>query len=167
MLIILLNGSAEGRRARQASPRDGRGEGGGLDQHEIAEIALKNSPYVLTLIAAVQGAAGVILAGAAAHLENAAHLSTASLFLMTHAPAGLALAALLSGGVDASRAFAAAGFALQAGVTLFSADLAARALGSGRLFPYAAPIGGSLTIAAWIALAAIAAVTLAGRAQKR
>ncbi len=125
---------------------------------------MKHSSLILTLVAALQGAAGAMLAAAAAHLETGAHLSTASLFLMTHAPAGLALAALTA--ARPSRALATAGFALQAGVTLFSADVAARAFGAGRLFPYAAPVGGSLTILAWLALAAIAAAGLL-RTQRR
>jgi uncharacterized membrane protein YgdD (TMEM256/DUF423 family) len=110
---------------------------------------------ILAIVAAVQGAAGVAFAALAAHVENSSNLSTSSLFLMTHAPAGLALAALLDRTQIFGRVLAIAGGALQAGVSLFSVDLALRASGWGRLFPFAAPIGGSLTILAWLALAAI------------
>ena len=46
-----------------------------------------------------------------------------------------------------------AGFVLSAGAILFAGDLSARAFLGARLFPYAAPIGGSLMILAWLALA--------------
>jgi uncharacterized membrane protein YgdD (TMEM256/DUF423 family) len=42
---------------------------------------------------------------------------------------------------------------MQAGVSLFSADLISRAYLEGRLFPMAAPLGGGLTLLAWLALA--------------
>ncbi len=120
---------------------------------------MRHAPQILAAVAAAQGAAGAALAAAAAHVANSANVSTASLFLLTHAPAGLALAALAGVGPLRSRALAYAGFALQAGVTLFALDLAMRGLGPGRLFPYAAPIGGSITILSWLALAAIALFT--------
>lgn len=115
---------------------------------------------VIASIAALHGAAGVALAAAAAHAEGGALLSTASQMLMIHAAAGLALASLTRAGAPAPKWLAGASFALQAGVTLFSADLAARVFGWGRLFPFAAPIGGSVTILSWVALALWAAAAL-------
>lgn len=114
----------------------------------------------IACIAALQGAAGVMLAAAAAHAPADANplVSTASQFLMIHAGAGLGLAALARTNAPAARWLRVASFALQAGVTLFSADLAARAYLGGKLFPFAAPLGGSLTILAWLALALWAAV---------
>jgi uncharacterized membrane protein YgdD (TMEM256/DUF423 family) len=52
---------------------------------------------------------------------------------------------------------------MQAGVTLFAADLAARVYMGGKLFPFAAPMGGGLTILAWVTLALWGAATLARR----
>jgi uncharacterized membrane protein YgdD (TMEM256/DUF423 family) len=43
---------------------------------------------------------------------------------------------------------------------LFSGDLALRAFAGHRLFPMAAPTGGIILIAAWLALAAAAVIAL-------
>jgi uncharacterized membrane protein YgdD (TMEM256/DUF423 family) len=115
---------------------------------------------IVALIAALQGAAGVSLAGAAAHVEASPLLSTASQFLMLHAAAGLALAALLATDVTNPRGLRAGAFALQAGVALFSLDLVARVYLGGKLFAFAAPIGGGLTILSWLGLAVWAALSL-------
>jgi uncharacterized membrane protein YgdD (TMEM256/DUF423 family) len=115
---------------------------------------LKKATLVIALIAALQGGAGVTLSAASAHLESSANLVTASQFFLFHASAGLALAALARSHSGYPRWLTTASFALQGGVTLFSLDLSLRAFGFGRLFPYAAPIGGSLTILSWLALAA-------------
>lgn len=128
-------------------------------------------PFFVATIAALQGAAGVSLAAAAAHVDASPLLATASQFLMIHAAAGLALAALLRTTPPATAWLALAAFALQAGVTLFSADLAARVYMAGKLFPFAAPIGGGLTILSWCALAiwgalAILRANLAGTPPK-
>jgi uncharacterized membrane protein YgdD (TMEM256/DUF423 family) len=114
---------------------------------------LRPKIHLIALIAALQGAGGVTLAAAAAHIAQSELLATASSFLMIHAAAGLALAALAAARATPEPGLIAAAFALQAGVTLFAIDLAARGLGFGKLFPYAAPLGGSLTILAWLALA--------------
>lgn len=112
---------------------------------------------IVALIAALQGAAGVTLAAAAAHVDASPLLATASHFLMLHAAAGLALAALLNAAPPFPRILTSAAFALQAGVSLFSADLAARVFLGGKLFAFAAPMGGGLTILAWLGIAIWAA----------
>ena len=108
---------------------------------------------IISTIAALEGAAGVSLAAAAAHVDANPLLATASQFLMIHAGAGLALAALACVSPPFPRVLAGAAFALQTGVALFAADLAARVYLGGKLFPFAAPMGGGLTITAWLALA--------------
>jgi uncharacterized membrane protein YgdD (TMEM256/DUF423 family) len=125
-------------------------------------------PYwpAIAAIAALEGAFGVVLAAATAHVENNSHLETASQFLMLHAAAGLALAALAASVLERPRWLRNAAFALQAGVLLFSCDLAARAFINARLFPMAAPIGGSLIIVSWLAIAAWAFLALGGRSTK-
>ena len=111
------------------------------------------SAFIIATIAALQGAAGVSLAAAAAHVDANPLLATASQFLTLHAAAGLGLAALARSQPPLARVLLGAAFALQAGVTLFSADLAARVYLGGKLFPFAAPMGGGLTILAWLSLA--------------
>jgi uncharacterized membrane protein YgdD (TMEM256/DUF423 family) len=44
------------------------------------------------------------------------------------------------------------------GVALFAGEIALRGFEAGSLFPMAAPIGGSLTILAWVLVAVAAAV---------
>lgn len=122
---------------------------------------------ILMTVAALQGAAGVSLAAAAAHVDANPLLGTASQFLMIHAAAGLALAARADHPARAGRLFAAAALLLQAGVTLFSGDLAARVYLGGKLFAYAAPIGGSMTIIAWLMLAGCGALEMRRRADMR
>ncbi len=114
---------------------------------------------IVVLTAALQGAAGVTLAAAAAHVDASPLLATASQFLMLHAAAGLALGALLNAALPHSRILAGAALALQAGVSLFSADLAARVFLGGKLFAFAAPMGGGLTILAWLGIAIWAALS--------
>lgn|SRR5690554_3787331 len=105
-------------------------------------------------VAALFGAAGVALAAAAAHGGGHPSLPTAAYFLILHAAGALALVAL-SRVASAPRAYLASATLMLLGVLLFSSDLTARALLAGRLFPFAAPTGGSLVIFAWL-LAAVA-----------
>jgi len=121
---------------------------------------MRRQALVVLFVAALHGAFGVALAAAAAHVASSPLLSTASQFLMIHAAAGAALAAALLALRPGGWAFACLVYALQGGVTLFCGDLALRAFSQRSLFPYAAPIGGSLTILAWTALAVWTALAL-------
>jgi len=107
----------------------------------------------IVIYAGLAGAAGVALAAAAAHGEGYAALTPAAEFLIVHAAAALAVAAI------AARASHPGGFLLAAlvllvGVSLFSGDITARTLWGHRLFPMAAPIGGLTMIAGWLVLSA-------------
>ena len=108
----------------------------------------------LALAGGLCGAAGVALSAAAAHLGGA-FTGTAASFLLMHAPALLAIG--LAGG---NRMLRVGGLILLAGLVVFAGDLLARDHLSTRLFPMAAPVGGTLLIAGWLAVAASA---LAGR----
>ena len=105
---------------------------------------------ILIAAAGLCGAAGVALSAAAAHLGDT-HLATAASFLLAHAPAILAIGLL-----GRSRVLRLGGFILLIGVVLFSADLTSLDLLGQRPFPYAAPIGGTLTIIGWLVVAASA-----------
>jgi uncharacterized membrane protein YgdD (TMEM256/DUF423 family) len=96
------------------------------------------------LAAGLMGAAGVALAAAAAH-QSSDNLETAARFLLLHAPALLAIG-LFGRGLM----LRTGGSVLLAGVLLFSGDLAMRHYAGGRLFPFAAPTGGTLMIGGWI-----------------
>lgn len=115
----------------------------------------------LGALAALMGAAGVMLAAAATHRSGGENGQTAAYFLILHAAALLGVAACARAYAEAvvlARALAIAGAGLGLGTILFSADLASRAFSGARLFLFAAPIGGSLMILAWVTLAAAFAV---------
>ena len=73
---------------------------------------------------------------------------------MIHAAAIIGLLALGRGSPNETWFSAAAGLMIL-GIGLFAGDLAARVWLGGRLFPFAAPLGGGLTIASWLAAAAV------------
>lgn len=102
------------------------------------------------LAGGLSGAAGVALAAVAAH-AGGGYVGTASSFLLAHAPALLAIG-LLGGG----RVRHAGGAVLLLGLALFCGDLLLRHYVGERLFPMAAPTGGTLMILGWLAVAASA-----------
>jgi uncharacterized membrane protein YgdD (TMEM256/DUF423 family) len=112
---------------------------------------------ILVVLAALMGAAGVILAAAAAHQADATHLAPASSMLLFHASAVLGALALAERGMIHGRIgiLAAAGFVVAA--SLFAGDLTLRQYAGHALFPMAAPTGGTLLIASWLLLALSAA----------
>ena len=116
---------------------------------------------ILIVLAGLMGAGGVVVAAAAAHAAPGAGLESAAYMLLFHAAALLGGAALL-GQVSLWRPLAVAALAGWAlGGSLFSGDIVMRAFAGHRLFPMAAPAGGTILIAAWLALAVAALVGLA------
>jgi uncharacterized membrane protein YgdD (TMEM256/DUF423 family) len=113
---------------------------------------------ILIVLAGLMGASGVILAAAGAHGAPGTGFDSAAYMLLFHAAAVLAGVALLRQGLTARPLMLAAlaGFVL--GSALFSGDIALRAFAGHRLFLMAAPSGGVILIAAWIAVAAAAIV---------
>ncbi|MER9438208.1 DUF423 domain-containing protein [Mesorhizobium sp. M0618] len=110
------------------------------------------SSRILVLASGLCGAAGVALSAAAAHLGGA-FVGTAASFLLMHAPVFLA-----AGLLGANRILRIASLILLVGLLLFCGDLLARDFLGSRLFPLSAPIGGTLLIAGWLAIAASALV---------
>lgn len=108
----------------------------------------------LVLMAGLSGAAGVALSAAAAH-RGGAFTGTAASFLLMHAPVFLAVGLLA-----ANRVLRTGAIVLLVGLLLFCGDLLARDFLGSRLFPMSAPIGGTLLIVGWLAIAASAALTL-------
>ena len=111
---------------------------------------------LIIAIAALMGAAGVALAAAAAHGGDASRLGPASAMLLFHATAVLAMLALvLNRGIHpVGGKLAVAGLVF--GALLFAGDLTLRHYADRALFPMAAPVGGTLLIAGWLALAVAA-----------
>lgn len=104
------------------------------------------------------GAAGVALSAVAAH-EGGGNVGTAASFLLAHAPAFLAI-----GLIGGNRVLKGGGAVLLLGLVLFCGDLLARHYVGPRLFPMAAPTGGTLLIAGWLGIAGSA---LSGREVER
>lgn len=110
-------------------------------------------------LAGLIGASGVALAAASAHLARGAEpdLDLAAHFMLFHAPALLAIAALTRWG---ARWMNVAAGLLAFGTICFAGGLAL-IVWVGRGFAPLVPIGGTALILGWLALAA-SAVTLRG-----
>ena len=121
------------------------------------------TPTILIALAGLMGAAGLGLAAASAHAAPGAGLDGAAYMLLFHAVAVLGGTALMQQGA-VWRPLALIGLAAWiVGAALFSGDIALRAFAGHRLFPYAAPSGGMILIAAWLGLIAAAVVGAASR----
>ena len=105
-------------------------------------------PLIL-FVSGLMGASGVVLAAAASHGGDTQILGSASTMCLAHAPVLLAL--YLARG--AFRTATLAELILGLGTIVFAADLVWRHYLGDRIFPMAAPLGGSLMILAWIAVA--------------
>ncbi|MFZ0424597.1 MAG: DUF423 domain-containing protein [Xanthobacteraceae bacterium] len=115
---------------------------------------------ILIALAGLMGAGGVVLAAAAAHVAPGSGLDSAAYMLLFHAAAVMGGAALLQQGALWRPLALVVLAAWVLGAALFSGDIAMRAFAAHRLFPMAAPSGGFILIAAWLALAAAAIVGL-------
>ena len=109
------------------------------------------------ILAGVMGVGGMILAALSSHGGDAALLVPASSMLLFHASAVLGTVALAErcliqpkGGVAAALGFVVASL-------LFAGDLTMRQYTGHRLFPLAAPTGGTLLILSWLLLVVTAA----------
>jgi len=114
---------------------------------------------ILIALAGLMGASGVMLAAAGAHGTPRLDLGGAPYMLLFHAAAILGGAALAHLGLVSRPLMVVALIGWVAGASLFAGDIAARAFIGHRLFPMAAPTGGILLIAAWLAVV-VAAVAI-------
>jgi len=119
--------------------------------HEADETQGDGPSGMMLVAAGLAGAAGVALAAGASHAAAGVLLEPASRMLLAHAPLYLFLAFALRWGPRAI--FAGIGLVLTLGLLLFCGDLLARAVAGARLFPFAAPLGGSLLILTWVGVA--------------
>jgi uncharacterized membrane protein YgdD (TMEM256/DUF423 family) len=115
----------------------------------------------LLVLACLMGACGVALAAAAVHAAPGAGLDDAAYLLLFHAVAILAATSLAHQRLvwKPLGLVATAGFVTGGG--LFAGDISMRAFADHRLFPMAAPTGGTLLILGWLILGAAAIVTMA------
>jgi uncharacterized membrane protein YgdD (TMEM256/DUF423 family) len=122
----------------------------------LKEIAMT----ILIALAGLMGACGVVLLAASAHAVPGAGLDSAGQMLLFHAAAVLGATAVLQQGLLLRPLGLPAAVGLVVGALLFSGDLTLRAFAGHRLFPFAAPTGGTLLIISWLALAAAAVIAL-------
>ena len=116
---------------------------------------------IVIALAGLMGAGGVILAAAGAHMAPGAGLDSAAYMLLFHAAAVLGGAALVQQGIVWRPLGLLVLAAWVLGAALFSGDIALRAFAGHRLFAMAAPSGGVILIAAWLAMAVAAVAALA------
>ena len=116
----------------------------------LSERNFSTIARLLIVAAGLYGALGVALSAMEAH-GGGAFTGTAASFLLMHAPELLVIG--LAGG---NRILRAGGMTLLVGLIVFSGDLLARDLLGSRVFPLAAPVGGTLLMAGWLAIAASA-----------
>lgn len=117
---------------------------------EIYVVREKAAPIFRLLlgVAGLVGAIGVMAAATASHGEGSRNLAAIAAIGLAHGPALLAL-----GLAGRGRLLGGAGALLAGGTMVFMADLGVREwLGHG-LFPGAAPLGGMVMIAGWLAVA--------------
>lgn len=119
------------------------------------------TPTILLVLASLMGAGGVILAAAGAHAAPGTGLDSAAYMLLFHAAAVLGGAALLQQGLLWRPLALVAIAAWVIGGALFAGSVALHTFTGYRLFPMAAPAGGTILILAWLVLAAAAIVASA------
>lgn len=111
---------------------------------------LDNLRPLILIASGLMGVAGVALAAAASHTGDTHLLGSASTMCLAHAPVLLAL-------YIGHRAFGTATLAalvLGLGTLVFAGDLLSRHYLGDRLFPFAAPTGGTLMMLGWLCVAA-------------
>jgi uncharacterized membrane protein YgdD (TMEM256/DUF423 family) len=118
---------------------------------------------ILIILAGLMGASGIILAAAGAHAAPHAGLDGAAYMLLFHAAAILGGTALTQQGLLWRPLMLVVLIAWVVGAGLFSGDVASRAFLGYRLFAFAAPTGGIILIAAWLALSVSAIATIVQR----
>jgi uncharacterized membrane protein YgdD (TMEM256/DUF423 family) len=115
---------------------------------------------IFIALAGLMGAAGVVLLAASAHAAPGAGLDSAGQMLLFHAAAVLAMTGVLHQGLVHRPLGLLAIAGLVLGALLFSGDLALRAFAGHRLFPMAAPTGGTILIVSWLVLAVAGVIAL-------
>jgi uncharacterized membrane protein YgdD (TMEM256/DUF423 family) len=116
---------------------------------------MRKSAFIATALAGLAGGAGVVLSALAAHGSSGGPLlETSANFLMLHAAAAIAVSAVALAAPRRGVWLLVPAALFISGSALFCGDLATRALAGARLFPMAAPIGGSLLILGWASVAA-------------
>ena len=118
---------------------------------------------ILLVIAGLMGAGGIVLSAAGTHAYPGAGLDTAGQILLFHAAAILGVSAAIDRGLLSRALGLLSAWGLVIGSLLFAGDVSLPIYAGVGLFPKAAPTGGIILIASWIATA-VAAATPPARA---
>jgi len=122
---------------------------------------MRKLAFTAAALGGLAGGAGVVLSALAAHgPAGGPLLETSANFLILHAAATIAVAGLALAAPQRAVWFLVPAALFILGSALFCGDLATRAFAGARLFPMAAPIGGTLLIFGW-ALVVVAALVAA------
>lgn len=105
------------------------------------------------MLAGLLGAGGVADAALATHVTGGGPLASAAEIMMIHAAAIVGLVALRRGDVTAPGAVGKIALAMGLGAAIFGIDITLLSFAGVHLFPMAAPIGGTVLIVSWLALA--------------
>lgn len=111
---------------------------------------LDNLRPLILFVSGIMGLSGVALAAAASHSGDTHFLGSASTMCLAHAPVLLGL--YLANG--RFRTATPAALVLGLGTIVFAADLVSRHFLGDRLFPFAAPFGGTMMMLGWLTAAA-------------
>ena len=104
----------------------------------------------IAIAGALAGALGVVFAAAAAHVAGAGTVGAASAMLLAHAPVLLILGL---GGATKLRFGSVSAGIIVGGLVLFAGEIGLRGMSGTGLFAFAAPLGGTLLIVGWLAIA--------------
>ena len=111
---------------------------------------LDNLRPLILFVSGLMGAAGVALAAAASQGGDTLFLGSASTMCLAHAPVLLGLYL----GRGHFRTATLAAIILGLGTIVFAGDLVSRHYLGDRLFPFAAPFGGTMMMLGWLVVAA-------------
>ena len=111
---------------------------------------LDNLRPLILFVSGLMGAVGVALAAAASHGGDTLFLGSASTMCLAHAPVLLGLYL----GRGHFRTATLAAIILGLGTIVFAGDLVSRHYLGDRLFPFAAPFGGTMMMLGWLVVAA-------------
>ena len=125
-------------------------------------VSETRSVGLIAVIAGLFGAAGIALGAIAAHRVPDPGLVTSANYLVMHAAGALAVAFGASQ-QERLRLWLLGAALLLAGSGLFASDMASRAFLGGKLFPFAAPMGGSTMILGWLVIGVAGILSLRPR----
>ncbi|MER2606352.1 MAG: DUF423 domain-containing protein [Siculibacillus sp.] len=110
------------------------------------------------VLAGLLGAGGVADAALASHVTGGGPLASAAEVMMIHAAAVTGLVALRRGDPATFESVGILAIVMALGAAIFGGDITLFSFTGSHLFPMAAPVGGTILIAAWLGLVAVVVI---------